>query len=97
MQAIKKPLLNLTLCIVIGLIATVLTSQKSYAQQLLPADAAESVTNKTGGRILKVQKIRPDKLNQHDYKVKTLLPNGQVKHLIVDGDNGDIKEPKTKR
>jgi len=48
----------------------------SYA--ISPAEAAEQARNSTNGKILKV-KTRKD----GSYKVKVLMPNGQVKSISV--------------
>jgi hypothetical protein len=60
-----------------------------HAQKLSPAEAADSVRNVTGGKVLKIQ---PPKSGSTDYRVKMLLPEGKVRSMIVDGDSGEIKQ-----
>ena len=66
-----------------------------YAQKLSPADAAASARSFTDGKVLKVKPIQDTKI---DYRVKVLSPEGRVRNIIVDGDNGEIllhkKRPK---
>jgi uncharacterized membrane protein YkoI len=76
----------------IGLLLT-LSSAFLSAQQLSPAEAASSAHNFTGGKVLKVNTIRGDKI---DYRVKILLPEGRVRNIIIDGDNGEAHVPNKK-
>jgi hypothetical protein len=62
-------------------------SNTLYAQQLSPAEAAASARNFTDGKILKVTPIQGKKIN---YRVKVLSPEGRVRNIIVNGDNGEI-------
>lgn len=60
------------------------------AQKLSPADAAASVQAETQGKILKVIKVRDYDTEKINYRVKVLTPKGQVRHMIVDGDSGQM-------
>jgi hypothetical protein len=62
-------------------------SNTLHAQQLSPAEAAASARNFTDGKILKVKPTQGEKIN---YRVKVLSPEGRVRNIIVDGDNGEI-------
>jgi hypothetical protein len=62
-------------------------SNTLYAQQLSPAEAAASARNFTDGKVLKVKPIQGNKIN---YRVKILSPEGRVRNIIVDGNNGEI-------
>jgi hypothetical protein len=55
------------------------------AQKLSPSDAAASARHFTNGKVLKVNPITRDGV---DYRVKMLLPEGQVRNVIIDGDSG---------
>lgn len=61
------------------------------AQQLSPADAAESARHYTDGKILKVKPIGGEKI---DYRVKILSPQGRVRNIIIDGDSGEMLNKK---
>ncbi len=67
-------------------ISLLLANSPTSAQQLSPSDAAESARSFTGGRVLKVKPFSAN--NDVDYRVKMLLPEGKVRNVIVDGDNG---------
>lgn len=75
---IRKTLCTLLLCS---------CSNVLYAQQISPADAAASAHSFSGGKILKV---KPTQGNKIDYRVKVLSPEGRVRNIIVDGDNGEV-------
>jgi uncharacterized membrane protein YkoI len=77
---------------IVGLLLT-LSSPFLSAQQLSPAEAASSARSFTGGKVLKVKTLRGDKI---DYRVKILLPEGRVRNIIVDGDNGEAHFPNIK-
>jgi hypothetical protein len=62
-----------------------LSSTSSMAQKLSPSDAAASARDFTNGKVLKVDPITRDGV---DYRVKMLLPEGQVRNIIIDGDSG---------
>lgn len=57
---------------------------------LSPAEAAEKARASTGGRVLKVKQA-----DQNRYRVKVLMPNGQVRNLSV-GNGAQGKKPKKK-
>lgn len=63
--------------------------QPALAQQLSPAQAADSARNVTGGKVLKVH---PPKPGSTDYRVKMLLPEGKVRNVVIDGNNGKVKQ-----
>ncbi len=65
-----------------------LTSPLSQAQKLSPAEAAASARNATGGKVLKVKAMKGKKV---DYRVKMLMPEGRVRHIIIDGDSGRLQ------
>lgn len=69
-------------------------SSPVFAQKLSPADAAASVHAETQGKVLKVIKIRDYDTEKINYRVKVLTPKGQVRHMIVDGDNGEMMKKK---
>lgn len=77
------PTIAAYLCLGLSLALSSFTS----AQQLSPAEAADSAREATGGKILKVKPVSGEKI---DYRVKVLLPEGQVHNILVDGDNGDV-------
>lgn len=77
------PAIAAYLCLGLSLVLSSFTS----AQQLSPAEAADSAREATGGKILKVKPVSGKKA---DYRVKVLLPEGQVHNILVDGDNGDV-------
>ncbi len=60
-----------------------------YAQQKSPAEAADSARSFTQGKVLSVKPFRDN--DAVHYRVKVLLPNGQVRYIFVDGDNGNAR------
>lgn len=58
------------------------------AHALSPAEAAEQASNSTGGKVLQV-KSRKD----GNYRVKILMPNGQVRNISV-GNSSESKPEK---
>lgn len=69
----------------LGLLLTFI-SAPSTAQKLSPSDAAASARNFTNGKVLKVDPTTGKKV---DYRVKMLLPEGQVRNIIIDGNSGE--------
>jgi hypothetical protein len=66
------------LCQLLISIAIVLCSTGVVAQSSSPAEAAKEARERTGGKVLKVKDS--DKGN---YRVKVLMPGGQVKTIKV--------------
>jgi len=62
------------------------------AHALSPAEAAEQARNSTGGKILQV-KTR----NDGRYRVKVLLPNGQVKSISVGNASTESSKKNSKK
>jgi hypothetical protein len=88
----SSPIVSIVISGCIGLALT-LSSPLLSAQQLSPAEAASSARSFTGGKVLKVKTLHGEKI---DYRVKILLPEGRVRNIIIDGDNGEAHLPNIK-
>jgi hypothetical protein len=66
----------LCLCFGIGLSAV--------TQALSPADAAEAARTRTGGKVLQVKAG-----DNGEYRVKVLMPSGQVRYLNIGANDAD--------
>ena len=64
-------------------LAITLVSSPSYAGQSLN-DAAQSVKERTGGRILSTKTVQSN--GQRVYKIKVLLPSGKVQTFTVNAE-----------
>lgn len=73
------------------LMSLIISASPVYAQQLSPAEAAEAASELTGGTVLKVNTVNTHG-GETDYRIKLLLPQGKVRNIIIDGDNGQAKE-----
>jgi len=88
---ITTPRIWRTVTVIVCLAFSLVVSHQAIAQKLSPAEAASSARQSTGGKILKV---RPLKNGSTDYRIKVLLPEGRVRNIIIDGNNGQLKRKK---
>lgn len=58
------------------------------AQNLSPSEAADSARQATAGKVLKVKLINGDTVH---YRVKILSPEGRIRYIVIDGDNGSVR------
>ncbi|MGS2717202.1 PepSY domain-containing protein [Eionea flava] len=57
------------------------------AQNLSPSEAADSARQVTDGKVLKVKPINGDTIH---YRVKILSPEGRIRYIVIDGNNGSL-------
>ncbi len=81
---IPKRLSVLSLVLVLPLTSPLVAT----AQKLKPGQAADIAQRQHGGKVLKVSPVRT--ATTTTYRVKLLLPSGQITHIAVDGDNGRV-------
>ncbi len=73
------------------LVVSVLGSAPAWSQNLSHAEAAQKAREATNGKVLKVKKTNSNTIN---YRVKILSPEGRVKHILIDGNTGEVRSRK---
>jgi hypothetical protein len=51
------------------------------------SDVAATAASQTGGKVLQVKENKAG-----NYRVKVLMPNGQIRHIIIDNPNSSSKK-----
>ena len=73
--------------LLISAIAVCTYTNGIVAQNLSPSEAADSARQATAGKVLKVKPISGDTVH---YRVKILSPEGRIRYIVIDGDNGSL-------